>query len=173
MNQFDAAQLAQRLMRDHGLAGWTFGFNRGRRTMGLCRYGPKRIELSIHYVLRNPEDEVRDTVLHEIAHALAGSRAGHGPKWKAMCVRLGATPKRCGDADMPRGRWIASCPGCARVHHRHRRPMKGRTYFCRGCGSERGQLSEWRLRDAVAARAVVSAGRNSLHPDLRDPVGSA
>ena len=37
--------------------------------------------------------EVRDTILHEIAHALAGAKARHGPAWKAIAKRLGATPK--------------------------------------------------------------------------------
>ena len=37
--------------------------------------------------------EVRDTILHEIAHALAGAKAKHGPAWKAIARRLGATLK--------------------------------------------------------------------------------
>ncbi len=32
-------------------------------------------------------------LLHEIAHALT-PRDGHGPKWRAMCVRVGARPTR-------------------------------------------------------------------------------
>ncbi len=33
--------------------------------MGLCVYGRKTIELSIHFVERdNPADEIRDTILH-------------------------------------------------------------------------------------------------------------
>ena len=34
-----------------------------------------------------------DTILHEIAHAIAGVEAGHGPAWKAVAQRLGATPR--------------------------------------------------------------------------------
>lgn len=141
MDAWSAAALARRLMDEHRLTGWGFAFNRGRRTMGLCRYGLKRIELSIHYVLRNDESEVRDTILHEIAHAIAGPRAGHGEKWKRVCTTLGATPKRCGNAAMPLGRWRAICPGCGYRHHRHRRPLRGRDYFCRHCGAEKGRLS--------------------------------
>ena len=37
--------------------------------------------------------EIRDTVLHEIAHALVGPEARHGPEWKAIAKRLGATPR--------------------------------------------------------------------------------
>jgi predicted SprT family Zn-dependent metalloprotease len=149
MDQFDAARMARQRMDAHGLTDWAFAFNRARRGMGLCRYTDRRIELSIHYVLWNPPEEVLDTILHEIAHALAGPRAGHGPAWKRQCVRIGATPQRCGDAAMPPGRWRATCPGCGRSHHRHRRPLCDRTYFCRPCGRERG-----RLTFAVASRAA-------------------
>ena len=34
-----------------------------------------------------------DTILHEIAHAIAGANAGHGPVWKAVAKRIGAAPR--------------------------------------------------------------------------------
>lgn len=153
MNQWDAAALVHRLMHEHGLRGWGFAFNRRKRIMGLCCFGPKRIELSIHYVASNTEASVTDTILHEIAHALCGPDAGHGARWQRKCVELGAVPKRCGDAVMPRGSWRATCPACGLEHHRHRRPMKGRTYFCRPCGATRGRLT---FRRAAAVGAVLT-----------------
>ena len=39
--------------------------------------------------------EIRDTILHEIAHALAWTRHGertHGPRWKQICREIGAVP---------------------------------------------------------------------------------
>jgi predicted SprT family Zn-dependent metalloprotease len=105
MTHAEAQSLALSLMSLHGLAHWSFAFNRRKRTLGLCYYSRQRIELSAHYVLRNDEASIRDTILHEIAHALAGPRAAHGPKWKALARQLGATPKRCDPAaDMPPGR---------------------------------------------------------------------
>jgi predicted SprT family Zn-dependent metalloprotease len=59
-----------------GPHGWGFAFNKQRRGMGLCRYATRTIELSIYLVDRNGLEEVRDTILHEIAHALVGP--GHG-----------------------------------------------------------------------------------------------
>lgn len=109
--------------------------------MGLCNYAARRIELSALFVAMNDEKLVCDTILHEIAHALAGHRAGHGPRWVAVCHRLGVAPNRtCGSATMPRGPIRARCPGCGLEHHRHRRPLRGRTYYCRACGPERGGL---------------------------------
>lgn len=157
MNQFDAARMARQLMDQHRLRGWSFAFNRAKRGMGLCRYREKRIELSIHFVLRNDEAEVRDTILHEIAHALAGPRAGHGEAWKRKCVEIGATPQRCGVAAMPAGRWRATCPTCGREHHRHRRPLPGRRYFCRPCGSEKGAIEFRPLPTKVVGRQPASS----------------
>lgn len=45
--------------------------------------------------MNGPPDQVTDTILHEIAHALAGPAARHGPAWKSIARRLGATPKSC------------------------------------------------------------------------------
>ena len=143
MDPINAELLANRLMTRHGLfaAGWSFGFNRRKRSLGLCRYEQKRIELSIWFVAANDEAAVRDTVLHEIAHALAGPKAGHGPAWAAVCRRIGAAPTRtCNDAIMPHGPYQATCPSCGQRHSRHRKPIRARTYYCRSCGTKHGKL---------------------------------
>lgn len=136
-------RLALQLMAAHGLAGWRFAFNRRKQTMGLCVYGRRTIELSIYFVERNSDDEVRDTILHEIAHALVGHAHGHDRVWKRKCIEIGARPLRCGDADMPAGRWQARCAGCGKHFDRHRRPKRGRRWFCSTCGPELGKLA-WR-----------------------------
>jgi len=148
MELVEAAGMARALISDFGLngtlftAGWQFGWNRRKRSLGLCRYHEKRIELSTYFVGANGEAEVRETILHEIAHALAGEKAGHGPKWKAMCLRVGCKPERCdkGGAVMPRGRWQAACPTCGKEYWRHRRPARRAHYWCRACGPERGPV---------------------------------
>jgi predicted SprT family Zn-dependent metalloprotease len=143
----EAEALALRLMKEFGLQGWEFGFNRARRQMGRCAYPragrPGRIQLSVHYVQRNSLADIEETIRHEIAHALAGPTAGHGPAWKAMCAVTGAKPLRCGQADMPTGHWLGVCPGCQREHRRHRRPPARVTYHCRRCGPMRGTIA-WR-----------------------------
>ncbi len=137
----DAAKLAKTLIAEHKLRGWVFVYNRGKRTLGMCDYTRRRIELSMYFVAHNDEEAVRDTVLHEIAHALAGEKAGHGAKWKSVCKRIGANPERLDrEAVMPKGHWEAVCPGCGESHRRFRRPLLGRHYFCRPCGPEDGKL---------------------------------
>jgi predicted SprT family Zn-dependent metalloprotease len=146
----DARRIALALLSQHGLTDWTFAFNRAKRTMGLCRHLERRVELSVYFVLANDADNVRDCILHEIAHALAGLEEGHGPRWKLICRRIGARPERCGDARMPDGKWRAVCPGCRREYTRHRRPARRSLYCCSDCGWQGGQL-KFRERAANGA----------------------
>lgn len=37
---------------------------------------------------------IKDTVLHEIAHAIAGGQHHHDNYWKACCQKIGAKPSR-------------------------------------------------------------------------------
>jgi len=137
-----AQGLARDLLAAHGLRDWSFRFNRSKLSMGLCRFGPRVIELSRHFVERNPEEAIRDTLLHEIAHALVGPGHGHNNVWKEVCLRIGARPERLSfDVDMPEGRWQAVCPGCGMLHHRHRRPKHMRGWSCKACGPVRGKLA--------------------------------
>jgi predicted SprT family Zn-dependent metalloprotease len=128
------------VMRSFGLFTWRFAFNRRVSSLGQCLHGPRRIELSVHLIERNPPEEIRETLLHECAHALVGPRHGHDAVWKAKAVEIGARPERCGQAVMPEGRWKATCGGCGARFHRHRRPRQT-TYSCRACGRDRGRLT--------------------------------
>ena len=86
--------------------------------------------------LLNNIDEVRDTILHEIAHALC-PKDGHGPRWRATCRRLGAKPVRCyTDATVvspPRAPapYRFGCPKCDWWVDRRRRSRRG--YLCKLC----------------------------------------
>lgn len=94
MNLYAARNLAIAMLKEHGLSSWRFQFDHARRRFGSCRYRAKVITLSKTLAFLNDEGQVRDTILHEIAHVLA-PEDGHGEKWKAMCLRVGAKPVRC------------------------------------------------------------------------------
>ena len=86
----DAEQLALDLMRQHGLRRWTFTFDRAVCRFGCCNERKRTISLSAKLTELNDEDAVRDTILHEIAHAMVGVRAGHGPKWQRQALAIGS-----------------------------------------------------------------------------------
>ncbi len=140
MNLYEAAHLARDLMTRHELVGWSFAFDHARRRFGRCDYTNRQISLSKHLTFLNPLEEVRDTLLHEIAHALTPG-AKHGPRWRAVCRQIGARPIRCyTDAQVvspPRkpAAYRFGCPRCDWWVER-RRQLKGRKYACKKCRGE-------------------------------------
>lgn len=125
--------MARALMAEHGLRGWSLVFDRAKRRAGVCRYDRREIGLSAPLTALHDEADVRDTVLHEIAHALVGARHGHDADWRATATRIGCSGERCVSRDAPEleGAWIGTCPAGHRVT-RHRRP--DRPAACRQCG---------------------------------------
>src|SRR5262249_19866646 len=122
LRALDICTLAQTLLARYGLDDWSFDFNRRKSQMGLCSFDEKSIALSVHFINLNDDDAIRDTLLHEIAHALTGPGHGHDLLWKRTCMKVGARPERlCYDVNMPEGRWQALCGCCGMLHHRHRR----------------------------------------------------
>ena len=97
-DSFRDIEIYARLKMDElGLHDWKFGWDRARRRLGVCRLLEKSISISVHFVRANLEapHEIRDTILHEIAHALAWTRHGertHGAQWKQICREIGAVP---------------------------------------------------------------------------------
>ena len=91
---------------------WTFGFDHARTRAGLCDYQAKRITVSRHLAARYEDDEIHQVLLHEVAHAVAGSRAGHGLKWKAIAKDLGYEGKRLHDGAIADelAPWVGQCP---------------------------------------------------------------
>lgn len=94
----EVATIARRELDRHGLTDWRFEFDRANVRFGACFYQAKKITLSVGLTeanWKNNRAEVIDTIRHEVAHALAGYEAGHGPKWRRACITTGATPTAC------------------------------------------------------------------------------
>ncbi|HKG49197.1 MAG TPA: SprT-like domain-containing protein [Actinomycetales bacterium] len=132
MDLNDARRLASKLMTEHGLSDWGLVFDSAKRRAGVCRASRREIGLSRHLTSLHSEAEVRETILHEIAHALVGPGHGHDAVWRATAVRIGCSGDRCLSEDAPRipGSWVGECPA---GHRRtaHRRPVRVRS--CSQC----------------------------------------
>lgn len=100
----DVEYMARQLMHKHGLGRLDFGFDNSREHIG-CTHGrfyklpdgsriqrPSGIALSRHYSKILSMEDLRETVLHEIAHALTMGD-GHGSLWQAKAIELGIPPR--------------------------------------------------------------------------------
>ncbi|WP_370248890.1 SprT-like domain-containing protein [Nocardioides sp.] len=132
MDPVAARALAQQLMADHGLEGWTVVLDTAVRRAGVCRFADRTIGLSAPLTRLHDETQVRETILHEIAHALVGPRHGHDRVWRETARRLGASGERCLPADTPapEAPWVGTCPA-GHTSTRHRRPERVMT--CARC----------------------------------------
>lgn len=134
----DAEILAKQLIKEHGLdqLGWRFQFDRAVRRFGVCKHRSRIIGLSTALTQLNDESHVRNTILHEIAHALVGPGHGHDFVWKQKAREIGCDGNRCYDGNVvekPKGKYEAKCQSCGKVYVRHKLPKKGQTHSCGKC----------------------------------------
>jgi predicted SprT family Zn-dependent metalloprotease len=138
---------AKEQMEHWGLLDWTFVWTDAQAQFGFCNSAERTIGISRKLTLLNTEDEFRDTVLHEIAHALAGHTAGHGARWIMACHRVGARPERTGTYVTPPAKWTGTCPnGCGYAIGRRTLFKEARRMACPTCC---GRLNDGRWHPAL------------------------
>jgi predicted SprT family Zn-dependent metalloprotease len=120
----EARDLAISLMKEHGIwSNWNFEFDNAKRRFGCCNYRYKTITLSAPLTEINEVSRVRNTILHEIAHALCPKQK-HNHVWKAKAREIGCDGERCyssKDVETIQGNYSATCVGCGKVHQRFRK----------------------------------------------------
>ena len=108
--------------------------NRNRFEGAKCRC----IKLSKHLVSLNDETEIRQIMLHEIAHFLVGATHGHDATWRRKAIEIGCDGKRLNKtAEMPKGRYQATCK-CGKTFSKHRKGknvLKPNWWRCKKCKS--------------------------------------
>jgi predicted SprT family Zn-dependent metalloprotease len=114
----------------HQLEGWSFQFDHATTRAGCCNYQTRVISLAHAYARAAADEEIDDTLLHEIAHALVGKAHGHDPVWQATAVALGCAGQRCHDVQFTPPRYIVSCDKACWVTTAERRQ---RGAVCRTC----------------------------------------
>lgn len=96
MKTEQAIAMALRLMKKHNLSHWTLVLDNSKNNSGYVIHKSKHLGLSQFFLSRDSTHAVRDTILHEIAHALLPRNVMHGAKWKALAKKLGAVPTCAG-----------------------------------------------------------------------------
>ena len=143
---------ARELFSTHGLgSSWSFGFDRAKTRFGQCDHRHQRITLSRHLCEVSDEDAVEQVLLHEIAHALVGARAGHGERWQKAAHAIGYRGGRTHttDTSLDHAPWLGRCP---RGHEvlRYRKPS--RAVSCAQCEKRFNPdfVIAWSRRDLTA-----------------------
>lgn len=159
---------AEELIHAHLDTSWTFAFDNAKRRAGACDYTRRRITVSRYLAARYDDETNRQTLLHEIAHALAGPRTGHGAAWKRTARALGYTggTTHHGETATELAPWVGVCPA-GHVAYRHRRAT--RPTSCARCSRSfddrflftwtRREISSATRRAAMTPRETVGAGR--------------
>jgi hypothetical protein len=149
--------LAEELMAVHLDAEWTFAFDNAKRRAGQCDYTRRRLSMSRYLTARYDDETNRQTILHEIAHALAGPAAGHGPVWRRQARTLGYTGgvTHHGETATELAPWVGVCPR-GHVAYRHRRATRATS--CARCSprfDDRFLLS-WSRREITPATRLAA-----------------
>ena len=172
-----ALATGRRLLREHGLDDWTIVADRAKTRAGVCRFGRRQIGISAPLTVLHSEEEVLDTILHEIAHALVGPQHGHDAVWRAKAREIGCSGERCVSSDAPRvpGDWVGRCPS-GHEKTRHRAPT--RLMSCGQCSRrfDPRHLFTWTYRGrpatlppAYAAQLAALAAPTALRSGHGDP----
>jgi len=114
----------------HQLEGWSFQFDHATKRAGCCNYQTRVISLARAYARSAADEEIDDTLLHEMAHALVGQAHGHDQVWQATAVALGCAGQRCHDVQFTPPRYIVSCDKVCWITTAERRQ---RGAVCRTC----------------------------------------
>lgn len=117
--------LTFKLLTEHGLTGWRVRFNpRLTRALGRCNHTDKVIDYQPRYMKQNDWEQVKSTILHEVAHAMAGPYAGHGWTWQQYAKGLGLeNPSAVSYTAKLTRKFTGTCPGCSYEWQRDRRAI--------------------------------------------------
>ena len=107
-----------------------------KRTLGRCTYEkyddvtvPILIEFSRDLIESDDIEQIRETIIHECAHAIVtlqtGERHGHDELWKRTCRRLGIAGERCAKKPASENyKYICTCADCGKIVGRYFRAGK-------------------------------------------------
>ena len=124
--------LARTEMDKNNLFDWGLELDFAKVRAGACHFGEKKITFSRNFIKNSKHNDIKDTILHEIAHALVGSKNGHNKVWKEMAIKLGCTARRCHTLEFSEYKWIRFCPNQCWEQKIHRRKSN---LICKKCGS--------------------------------------
>lgn len=124
--------LADKLLKKYNLHDWDFTFDRAKKRFWSCNYSRKVITISNHLAKINSEELVKNTILHEIAHAICGKDEWHWKKWKEIAKKIGCDWVRCywDEVNQVKMKYTAKCKNCEKSFQTSR---KRKLIACKNC----------------------------------------
>jgi len=168
MNALNVEKIAREELKNHGLHDWEFELDNSTSHLGICSYSNRRIRVSRLFASVNDEARMRNTILHEIAHALVGPSHGHDDVWRAKAVELGCDGERCADGAVSvQKKYIGTCPECGETVQLGRLTARMQAKgMCRACvvkarragdWDQRKFLFKWRLNEKFGQARITGA----------------
>lgn len=104
MDRTRASNYCREKLDHYGLTDWHVRLtqNPNEPFLGLCVYKDKSIILNAFHIDIHPDSEVRNTILHEVAHAIVGPGHGHTATWIDKAIEVGCdNTLPCSHLDLP------------------------------------------------------------------------
>ena len=119
--------MARDLMSKHSeLDLWRFSFENYKKSFGRCNYTTRTISISSYLCDSMTDIAIKDTLIHEIAHALTPGH-GHDNVWRRKCAELGGVPERTAslsksliEGAILQSKYTLTCPCCGYKIPKHR-----------------------------------------------------
>lgn len=127
-------EIVEQKINQANLIGWTVVYNNTVNTCGTCNYHYKVITISKKHCQVATDEEVFDTICHEVAHAVVGYDDNHSEIWFNECIKLGGTGNITSNQTIPY-RYKGVCGKCSAVYKRHTAPQNKRV-SCSKCDSD-------------------------------------
>src|SRR6266699_676044 len=89
----------RQLLDSHSLHDWHIRVTTdiSKPFLGLCDYRAKTIFINGFSIDIHPDEEIINTIKHEVAHAIVGPNNAHNEIWRAKAIELGCDNTRdCG-----------------------------------------------------------------------------
>jgi len=150
MDLLEVSDIARKLLKKHNVKDWTFKYQtlaemntKGKYVLGRCDYAMKDIILCRELTQHETNiDRIRNTILHEIAHAIdytqRGTKSGHDKNWTKIAKSIGCSGNKCGDTSNVSlagfAKWIGKCPKCNKKYYKMVKPKTRMS--CGKCGGK-------------------------------------
>ncbi len=142
----EVTKFATELMDVHGLTqhNWKFVLDKASRRAGCCNFTKKTISVATAFAMKVNHRELQDTILHEIAHALAGKKHNHDAVWKEIATKIGCTAERCHTTTFMQSKFMLTCVNNC-FQGQRMRSVAAKILLYKQCKKCNGQLLSYAL----------------------------